>query len=200
MHKKGVLHRDISANNLLLDAELDIKLSELQGRLLAWDGGEAEEDGLSVENTKSFLPRDDSNHADSKTEISAIESAFVISWKGQEPYPDLDPDHEEEQIVERFKSGQFPNMTYSSMNLILHKCWAGKYDSVCEVLGEFDKGLMAEDRVRGKSIVTTRERSMRYIYLEGRNLSIANHRTDIKKERWSFGQHLYIKEQQGDKR
>ncbi len=67
--------------------------------------------------------------------------------EGQEPYPDLDPDYKEEQIVERFKTGQFPNIKYSSINLILHKCWAGEYDSVCEVLGDLEvvrKGLMAE--------------------------------------------------------
>lgn len=146
VHKKGVLHRDISANNLLLDAELDIKLSDFQGRLLAQDG-KVQEDGLSVENTKSFMPRDDSNYADWKTEIFALGSAFYYIMEGQEPYPDLDPDYEEEQIVERFKTGQFPNINYSSMNLILHKCWAGEYDSVCEVLGDLEvvrKGLMAE--------------------------------------------------------
>lgn len=33
------------------------------------------------------------------------------------------------------------------MSHILHKCWAGEYDSVCEVLGDPEvvrKGLMAE--------------------------------------------------------
>lgn len=143
VHKKGVLHRDISSNNLLLDVELDIKLSDFQGRLLAQDE-KVQEDGLSVENTKSFMPRDDSNYADLKTEIFALGSYIM---EGQEPYPDLDPDYEEEQIVERFKTGQFPNIKYSSMSHILHKCWAGEYDSVCEVLGDLEvvrKGLMAE--------------------------------------------------------
>lgn len=40
------------------------------------------------------------------------------------------------------------------MSHILHKCWAGEYDSVCEVLGDPEvvrKGLMAEG-CRGKSV------------------------------------------------
>lgn len=127
----------------LLDVELDIKLGDFQGRLLAQDE-KVQEYGLSVENTKSFMPQDDSNYADLKTEIFALGSYIM---EGQEPYPDLDPDYEEEQIVERFKTGQFPNIKYSSMSHILHKCWAGEYDSVCEVLGDLEvvrKGLMAE--------------------------------------------------------
>lgn len=76
----------------LLDVELDIKLGDFQGRILAQDE-KVQEDGLSVENTKSFMPRDDSNYADLKTEIFALGSYIM---EGQEPYPDLDPDYEEE--------------------------------------------------------------------------------------------------------
>ena len=133
VHKKRVLHRDISANNLLLDAELNIKLSNFQGRLLAPDG-EIQEDGLSVENTKSFMPRANSNHADWKTEIFALGSAFYYIMKGHEPYPELNSDHDEERIAERFTSGQFSEIECSSMNRVIHKCWAGKYDSVDAVL------------------------------------------------------------------
>ena len=129
VHKKGVLHRDISANNLLLDAELNVKLSDFQGRLLSPDG-EIEEDGLSVENTKSFMPRVNSNYADWKTDIFALGSAFYYIMEGQEPYPDLDPDLHEEQIIERFTSSQFPTIEYSPMNRVMYKCWAGEYDSV----------------------------------------------------------------------
>lgn len=106
VHKKRVLHRDISVSNVLLDAELNVKLSDFQGRLLAPDGG-VEVEGLSVENTKSFMPRVDSGYADWKTEIFALGSALYYIIEGHEPYPDLDPDYDERQIVGRFTSGQY---------------------------------------------------------------------------------------------
>ena len=133
VHKKHVLHRDISVSNLLLDAELNVKLSDFQGRLLGPDG-EVKEDGLSVENTKSFMPRVNPNHADWRTEIFALGSAFYYIIEGHEPYPELDPDHDEERIVERFTSGQFPKIECSMMDRVIHKCWAGEYDSVDAVL------------------------------------------------------------------
>lgn len=137
VHQKHVLHRDISVNNLLLDAELNIKLSDFQGRLLA-PNGEVQEEGLSVENTKSFMPRANSNHADWKTEIFALGSAFYYIMEGHEPYPELDSDFDEEQIAGRFTSGQFSEIDCSSMNHVTHKCWAGKYNSVNEVLQDLE--------------------------------------------------------------
>ena len=137
VHEKLVLHRDISANNILLDAELNAKLSDFQGRLLT-PSGETQEEGLSIESTKSFMPRADFNHADWKTEIFALGSTFYYIIQGHQPYPELDSNHDEEQIVERFVSGKFSDVEFSPMNRVIHKCWAGKYDSVSEVLQDLE--------------------------------------------------------------
>ncbi|MCJ1333151.1 hypothetical protein MMC10_009845 [Thelotrema lepadinum] len=135
-HQAKVLHRDISVHNLLLDAELDVKLADFQGRLLAPDG-KIEVDGLSVENTKSFMPRADSEHADWKTDVFALGSAFYYIMNGHEPYPDLDSDDDEDEIIKRFTSGRFPDLGHPLMNRVTHKCWSGKYDSAEAVLQEF---------------------------------------------------------------
>ena len=137
VHQKRVLHRDISANNLLLDAGLNVKLSDFQGRLLTLDG-EVQEDGPSIESTKSFMPRIDSDHADWKTEIFALGSAFYYIIEGHEPYQDLDSNHDETRIVERFVSGQFPKTECPSMDCIIHKCWGGKFYSVAAVLRDLE--------------------------------------------------------------
>lgn len=139
VHKARVLHCDINVNNLLLDAKLNVKLCDFQGRLLDLDG-KVEEDGLSTENIKSFMPRADLNldHADWKTEIFALGSAFYYIMEGNEPFPDLDSYHDEDEIMERFKSGQFPDLEFSLMNKVIHKCWAGKYDSADEVLRDLE--------------------------------------------------------------
>ena len=138
-HKANVLHRDISVNNLLLDAELNVKLADFQGRLLTPEG-KIEADGLSVENTKSFMPRADSEYADWKTDVFALGSAFYYFMKGHDPYPELDPDNDEDEITKRFTSGRFPDLGHPLMNRVTHKCWGGKYDSADTVLQELEMG------------------------------------------------------------
>ena len=46
--------------------------------------------------------------------------------------PDLDPG-DEERIESRFRSGEFPEVMCSSMSRVIHKCWAGRYNSAQEV-------------------------------------------------------------------
>lgn len=46
-----------------------------------------------------------------KLRFFALGSAFYYIIEGQEPYPDLSRDHEEEQVVERFQTSQFLNIS-----------------------------------------------------------------------------------------
>ncbi|KAL9129334.1 MAG: hypothetical protein Q9217_002172 [Psora testacea] len=137
VHKKHVIHRDINTNNILLDEGLNIKLIDFQGHLLG-PNGEIEADGSAAENTKSSMPRDDPSHADVKTDIFALGSAFYYIMEGHEPFPDLDSLDDEDEIVERFRSYQFPSLQSSLMNHVTHKCWAGEYDTADAVLQDLN--------------------------------------------------------------
>ena len=132
-HRAGVIHCDINVNNLLLDDNLTVKLCDFQGRLLRADGS-VDKDGLARENIKSFMPRADPNYSDRKTDIFALGSTFYYIMQGHEPFPDMHPLNDEEQIKGRFASRQFPKMDSLLMNGVTHKCWAGEYNSAEAVL------------------------------------------------------------------
>ncbi|MCJ1253630.1 hypothetical protein MMC24_001442 [Lignoscripta atroalba] len=146
IHRAGVIHCDINVNNILLDKDMNVKICDFQGRLHMSDG--SVEDGLAVENIKSFMPRADLNHADWKTDIFALASAFYYIMNGHEPFPELDSYTQEQQITERFMSHQFPELECALMNRVAHKCWAGQYDSADAVLQDLksdDEHLVAEE-------------------------------------------------------
>jgi len=116
---------------------LTVKLCDFQGRLLRPDGS-VDKDGLARENIKSFMPRADPNYSDRKTDIFALGSAFYYIMQGHEPFPDMDPFNNEEQIEARFASHQFPEMNSLLMNYVTHKCWTGEYDSAEAVLQDLE--------------------------------------------------------------
>ena len=136
-HRAGVIHCDVSVNNLLLDGNLTVKLCDFQGRLLRADGS-VDRDGLARENIKSFMPRADSNYSDRKTDIFALGSTFYHIMQGHEPFPDMDSFNDEEEIEGRFASHQFPKMDSLLMTGVTHKCWAGEYDSAETVLQDLE--------------------------------------------------------------
>ena len=80
IHAKRVIHCDISAGNLLLDKDLNVKLCDFQGRLLYPDGT-IHLNGDSAEGVKSSMPRSDPNDANQKTDIFALRSAIYFMIK-----------------------------------------------------------------------------------------------------------------------
>jgi hypothetical protein len=51
---------------------------------------------------------------------------------------DLDSFTQEEEIEERFVSGQFPTVRYGPMTAVIHKCWRGKYNYTHEVVSDLE--------------------------------------------------------------
>jgi serine/threonine protein kinase len=140
IHASAVLHCDISTNNLLLDKDLNIKLADFQGRLLALDGSVLL-DGRSSENVKSSMPRSDPNHADQKTDIFALGSAIYYIMQGHEPFPELNSlnDNDESEIIARYTSGRFPPLSSHLGGNIVYGCWSGRYESAIEVVKDLKR-------------------------------------------------------------
>ncbi len=76
------------------------------------------------------------SYADRKTDIFALGSLFYYIMQGHEPFPDLDSHRDEEQIEARFTAHQFPEVQPPLMSRVIHKCWAGQYESAEAILQE----------------------------------------------------------------
>ena len=80
------------------------------------------------------MPRPDPNDANRKTDIFALGSAIYFIIEGHPPFPELDSHKDEVEIVNRFKSHQFPALDEKLGGVVVQKCWAGKYESADEVV------------------------------------------------------------------
>lgn len=77
-HSKRILHCDLRSDNLLLDADLNLKVSDFQGQHFSNDG-EIILDALSLESTKEYLPREPADHASMKTDLFALGSIIYFN-------------------------------------------------------------------------------------------------------------------------
>ncbi|KAK4239316.1 kinase-like domain-containing protein [Achaetomium macrosporum] len=123
IHSRRVLHCDIQPTYLLLDKDLHIKLSDIQGRHLSADG-KILIDGWSTESCRFSAPRNDPFDADIKTDLFALGCTFYFIMVGHAVYPDI-VDGEEgwhEKVEGRFR------------NAITMKCWRMEYESAEQVI------------------------------------------------------------------
>ncbi|KAF2624872.1 kinase-like protein [Macroventuria anomochaeta] len=132
-HRKNVIICDINVRNILLDAELHVKLCDFQGRLLGPDG-ETVCDGGASENAESFMPRHDQEFADARTDIFALGSTIYHIMKGHRPFPELHTIDNEAEFLRRYQEGLFPPLAADLGGTIVWKCWEGRYNSADEVL------------------------------------------------------------------
>ncbi|TQV94802.1 spindle assembly checkpoint kinase [Cordyceps javanica] len=124
IHSKGVLHGDLSCNNIFLDANLDAKIGDFSGSSI---------DGLpflTVYETSHALPGDDS--VSIKRDLFALGSTFYEVITGHTPFHDKDA-HEIEIL---FNQGQFPTLQDVPAGDLILRCWKGRYTSIPEVLDD----------------------------------------------------------------
>jgi len=99
-------------------------------------------DGGASENAESFMPRDDKDSADVKTDIFALGSTIYHIATGHRLFPELDTIDDEAEFSRRFREGQFPRLEVGLGGEIVRKCWECKYGSASEVVADLT-GLQA---------------------------------------------------------
>lgn len=144
VHSKNVIHCDIQPQNLLLDENLHLKLSDFQGNYLS-DDGQIVLEGGSAEPCRFFCPRDDLFDTDIKTDLFALGCTIYFIMIGNCVFPDIldGEDGWYEKVRNRFASRQFPQEPHFCNNITLN-CWEKRYGSVFEVLCDIEAA--EEDR------------------------------------------------------
>ena len=136
-HERNVLICDIHIRNILLDAELHVKLCDFQGRMLD-SKGEVIVDGGASENAESFKPRCDEESADVSTDLFALGSTIYHIVTGHRPYPQYDTIDDEAKFEELYRKGYFPALDEGSGGVIVRKCWEGRYNAASEAMKDLE--------------------------------------------------------------
>ena len=129
IHRKNVIHCDISTRNFLLDQDEDVKLSDFQGIYVDPKG--VTFNGFALENAKSFLPRSPTSISNKKSDLFALGTAIYETMTGHEPFPELDEnnDQDEAEIEKRYTEQNFPVLDHILGNNVIQKCWSLAYET-----------------------------------------------------------------------
>ncbi|KAF2757908.1 spindle assembly checkpoint kinase [Pseudovirgaria hyperparasitica] len=122
IHSRGVLHGDISCNNVFLNDNLDVKLGDFAGSSID------DLPPLICYETTHELPDEDIS---TRTELFALGSTVYEIMTGSKPYRDL-PDHE---VYAAFSECCYPDLeSISAFRNTIMKCWRQDYATVEEAL------------------------------------------------------------------
>ena len=136
LERVGLCHGDIRPGNMLLDANRDLKLSDLDR------GVRIGEDVAALsEPFGRLLDKEDGEgagtygKAGARTETFAIGSVYYTLLRGHEPYETESWDINHFVILgEKLQKKEFPLLTDSAEDKIIYKCWNGEYEMVSELL------------------------------------------------------------------
>ncbi|KAI9747142.1 MAG: hypothetical protein M4579_007518, partial [Chaenotheca gracillima] len=125
IHSKGVIHSDLAARQLLLDADLHVKLCDFG--FSAFEGTEE----IGFENYRHWLPRD-SVSSSVKSDLFALGSTIYEIVAGEEPYKDK----EDQEVEALFRKGIFPDVSGFLCGNVISGCWDGRFNNAAEILPE----------------------------------------------------------------
>jgi serine/threonine protein kinase len=131
IHRKQVIHSDLSARQFLVDKSLNLRLSDFGGSSL--HGSEA----LVMEKATHFLPRDEDAPNTVQSDIFALGSTIYEILLGERPYGERTDD----EIQTLYRQKAFPNLESikdERWRRVIQKCWAGEYSTTADVLEASD--------------------------------------------------------------
>ncbi|KAK8174329.1 kinase-like domain-containing protein [Phyllosticta citrichinensis] len=135
VHKNNVLLRDIAVRNILLDADLHVKLCDLTGQLLG-DDGQVIAKGHGWEDFDAMKPRADTQYADIVTDIFALGTTVYKIMVNQGPFPDT---HDDQELKQRFEQRRFPELDERLGGKVVWGCWDSLYKSAGDVAKDLEK-------------------------------------------------------------
>lgn len=163
IHSKGILHCDISSNNVFLDADYNAMVGDFSGSSID------KEAPLGWYGTSHSHP--DIENPSEETEIFALGSTFYEILTGKNPFEG----YASVEIEKAIRDSDFPKLDHlPALRTVISKCWKGGYRTVDELLLEVKQG--------GTALLFFSYASLLIKVAANTSLSVIQHQASI--DRW----------------
>lgn len=122
LHSANIIHSDVEPKNFLLDGDLGLRIADFSGSSL--DGSQAS----ACVGTR-FEPPTFNLHPTVRDDLFSFGSTMYTIITGQYPFQELPSD----EVVERYKAHEFPDVTGIMCGEIIDQCWRGEVDSAQQI-------------------------------------------------------------------